>query len=165
MIESLLLTSAALSVSQPIDERELGISELIAQAENASKAAQLAFERVQSIIDLKIDKLNHLESTQQLIKENAAKSPSIVKLNVRGKMFQIYRSGLERIEGNYFQSMLASPEYQPGEDGAYFIDRPYEAFERILLYLSDGVLSFEGLNSFEARILRSNLDYFKLRPQ
>ena len=135
------------------------------KAANASKAALESFEHVQSVIAQKLDKLKHLESTLELIKENASKSPSIVKLNVRGKMFQIYRSGLERIAGNYFQSMLASEEYKPGEDGAYFIDRPYEAFERILLYLSDDMLSFEGLNSFEARILRSNLDYFKLRPQ
>ena len=139
------------------------------KAANASKAALESFEHVQSVIAQKLDKLRHLESTLELIKENASKSPSIVKLNVRGKMFQIYRSGLERIAGNYFQSMLANeeykPEYKPGEDGAYFIDRPYEAFERILLYLSDDMLSFEGLNSFEARILISNLDYFKLRGQ
>ena len=109
--------------------------------------------------------LQRLESLQRQMRENAAKGDDIVRLNVRGKVFQTHRSHFLRAEGHYFYCMLASDVWKPGKDGSYFIDRPYEAFERIIQYLSDGELSFEGLNQYEARMLRENLDFFQIRVE
>lgn len=164
-LEGLLHSAISQRISQVCKTPVTSIDSLIERANNATTETFRAFELVMKDIELKLAELKRLEELQKIIKEHAERAPSVVKLNVRGKVFQIYRSGLERIEGNYFQLMLASEEWQPEEDGAYFIDRPYEAFERILLYLSDGLLSYEGLNSFESRILKENLDYFKLRPK
>ena len=107
--------------------------------------------------------LRRLESLRKQMRENAEKAEEVVRLNVRGKVFQTHKSHLLRLEGNYFYCMLASDIWKPGKDGSYFIDRPYEAFERIIQYLSDGELSFEGLNQYEARMLRDNLDFFQIQ--
>lgn len=107
--------------------------------------------------------LQRLESLQRQMRESAAKAEDIVRLNVRGKLFQTHKSHFLRVEGTYFFCMLASEVWKPGKDGAYFIDRPYEAFERIIQYLSEGEMSFEGLNQYEARMLRENLDFFQIR--
>lgn len=106
--------------------------------------------------------LERLEELQRQMRESAASAEDLVRLNVRGKVFQTHKSHFLRVEGTFFYCMLASEVWKPGKDGSYFIDRPYEAFERIIQYLSDGELSFEGLNQYEARMLRENLDFFQI---
>jgi hypothetical protein len=60
--------------------------------------------------------------------------------------------------------MLSSGEWLPDEKGGYFIDRGSEGFERILDYLSTGELFYKGLNQYERKVLRDNLDYFQIIP-
>ena len=117
---------------------------------------------VEAEMDLKLAEVDRLERLQQSLRERAAKAPSMVKLNLRGRVFQTYSSTLTGIEGTFFHCMLASDDWQPGEDGAYFIDRPYEAFERILAYLSDGTISYRDLSDYDKSILSENLKYFQI---
>ena len=44
----------------------------------------------------------------------------------------------------------------------YFIDRSYEGFERILNIRNVGEISMEGLNGYELRTVRNNLEFFNI---
>ena len=117
---------------------------------------------VEAEMDLKLAEVDRLERLMQLMRDNASRAEDTVRLNLRGRVFQTHRSTLTRIEGTFFHCMLASDDWQPGEDGAYFIDRPYEGFERILEYLHSGIGCVSGLSPLDGAVLRDNLDYFQI---
>ena len=50
------------------------------------------------------------------------------------------------------------------DSGAYFVDRRSDAFDRIIEFMSSGVLVTVGLSAYELLVLEDNLAYFKLRP-
>jgi WD40 repeat protein len=58
--------------------------------------------------------------------------------------------------------MLSSSLFEPDYEGAYYIDRCSEGFDRIIRYLDTGVLSCEGLNKYEQECVYENLDYFSI---
>ena len=111
---------------------------------------------VEAEMDLKLAEVDRLERLMQLMRDSASRAEDTVKLNLRGRVFQTHRSTLTRIEGTYFERMLRSGEWKPGEDGAYFIDRPYEGFERILEYLHSGIGCVSGLSPHDGAILRDS---------
>jgi WD40 repeat protein len=101
-----------------------------------------------------------VEDMDALMKANRDKVASITKLNLRGKKFSVYKSILLKVGGTYFVGMLSSAMFEPDYEGAYYIDRCSEGFERILAYLDTGVLSLQGLNEYEEECVYDNLDYF-----
>lgn len=108
------------------------------------------------------EKQKHADEMEALMRQNAEKVGSIIKLQVGGKLFETYRENLLRTEGNYFHAMLSSGHWQPNEDGVYVIDRYSDGFERILEFLSSGKLSFVGLSRESVVRLEENMDYFQI---
>jgi BTB/POZ domain/WD domain, G-beta repeat len=102
------------------------------------------------------------EAMEALMKANRDKVASIIKLNLGGKIFSVYKSILLKVGGTYFVGMLSSSMFQPDFEGAYYIDCSSEGFERILAYLDTGELSFKGLNEYEVDCVYANLDYFNI---
>mmetsp|Transcript_1215 Transcript_1215/g.1521 ORF Transcript_1215/g.1521 Transcript_1215/m.1521 type:complete len:314 (-) Transcript_1215:21-962(-) len=85
-----------------------------------------------------------------------------VKLNVGGTFFTSTKKTLASIPDSYFCALLSS-EWQPDEDGAYFIDRDPVYFSRILSGLrNNGKWNVSGLNTEEKKQLQDELDYFCL---
>lgn len=126
-----------------------------------------SMQRLLDCLDAKIsvihEKQTHYEELHTLMRKNSERAQRVIKLNLRGRTFETVKDNLLRIEGTYFHAMLSSGVWTPLEDGAYFIDRPPEAFERILEFLSSGRMSYAGLNEYEVECLEANLDYFLLR--
>jgi WD40 repeat protein len=83
----------------------------------------------------------------------------MVTLNVRGTLFVVKTEHLTASPNIFFQALVYSNLY-PKEH--YFIDRPYEGFDRIVNALKGEKLSYEGLNDYEAQCVESNLIYFRL---
>ena len=128
-----------------------------------------AVDSVQSLLDTLDKKLSLLDEKQQYIlsldevmRSNNDNADCIIKLNLRGRVFETHKDNLLRMKGTFFHAMLSTGSWVPTRDGAYFIDRSPEGFMRILDYLSTGELSYEGLNKYEIQCLESNLDYFQI---
>lgn len=85
---------------------------------------------------------------------------SIIKLNVRGKVFEVSRDTLLKVKNTYFTGLLPSGAWLPDADGSYSIDRPSTGMENILEYMRTGKLSLTGLDNEEKECVYSNLDYF-----
>jgi WD40 repeat protein len=115
-----------------------------------------------SALDEKQTRMREMQSTMTL---NTEKTSPRIKLNLRGKIFETYRETLLHIEDTYFHAILSSGVWQPDAEGAYFIDQPPEGFDRIIEYLRSGVLSLEGLNKYEAKCVKRNMDYFRIPTQ
>lgn len=95
------------------------------------------------------------------LKENTANAAEKINLNVRGKTFCIAKSHLLSVEGSYFHVMLASSQWKPDSDGAYFIDHNPKHFNRVLDYLRTGD---DGLCPDQIKTLRKTLDYLQIVP-
>ncbi|OQR93979.1 hypothetical protein THRCLA_08290 [Thraustotheca clavata] len=94
---------------------------------------------------------------------NAKSAANIITLDVGGTIFRTSKETLLRLDGTYFQAMLGSGCWQPDTDtGAYFIDIDPIHFDRVMVYLRTGELSFDGLNDWEIRHLKSTLDYLNI---
>lgn len=83
---------------------------------------------------------------------------SALRLNIRGRAFEVPRETMLRFSDTYFSALL-SGRWQPDRDGAYFIDRPSEGFDRILEYLRSGRLRLEGADGYEERCVYDTLEY------
>jgi WD40 repeat protein len=84
---------------------------------------------------------------------------SMIRLELRGKIFTVDRNILMNVKGTYFDSMLSS-SWPPNADGVYVIDQPHEGFDRILDCLSTGKINCKGLTDHEIECVYYNLDYF-----
>lgn len=91
-------------------------------------------------------------------------SDVIVRLKVGGDVFDVEKSVLLSVRDTYFYAMLSSGSWQPDADGAYSIDRPAVGFDRILEYLSSGILTLAGLTHLEEECVYDNLNYFLIPP-
>jgi len=86
-----------------------------------------------------------------------------VELNVGGRIFVSNRSTFLEGENTYFHSLLCSGNWNPDLDGAYFIDRDPESFERIMKSLRSGSpVDFEGLTTAQAKLLEQEIDYYQI---
>jgi hypothetical protein len=84
---------------------------------------------------------------------------TVITLNLRGTLFQVETEHLNAYP--FFQALLFS-DPAPSRD-QYFIDRPFEGFDRIVNAVREGgELSYEGLNDYEAQCIDDNLKYFQL---
>jgi WD40 repeat protein len=82
-------------------------------------------------------------------------------LNLRGRVFDTAKDILVS-NSTYFSLLLSSPSFELGANEEFFIDRNSHRFDRIFEYMSTGVLSTEGLNSYDKDCLYDNLNYFMI---
>ena len=108
--------------------------------------------------------LDELKTTRSQRHDEIASS--IIKVNMRGTLFEIEKDILTRVDGSYFDVMLALSETTPDGSEAsvpvYFIDRSYERFERIISNMSGNELCLEGISRYDIQIVYDNMDYFNL---
>jgi WD40 repeat protein len=83
-------------------------------------------------------------------------------LNLRGQVFDTTTDTLVKLDNIYFKTLLSSDTWELDVNGEYFVDRCGNGFDRILEYMSTGVLSTEGLNSYDKDCVYDNLKYFKI---
>merc|ERR1719193_1483241 len=87
-----------------------------------------------------------------------------IKLNIGGKRFETTLQTIRACAGSMLAAMFSGNfNMEPGEDGAYFIDRDGEMFVPLLNYLRTGLFAVP-----EDEILRDNLyneaDFYGLQP-
>jgi WD40 repeat protein len=102
---------------------------------------------------------NHMQDMETRMKD-AVEVTAAVTMNMRGTLFVIETEVLSASSNIFFQTLIYSdpdPEY-----GYYFIDRPFEGFDRIISALKEEALSYEGLNDYETLCINDNLAYFRL---
>jgi hypothetical protein len=88
---------------------------------------------------------------------NSIEETAAVTLNIRGTLFVVDTKYLD----NIFFHILINSDPAPIR-GHYFIDRPFEGFDRILNAMRGEAISYEGLNDYEAQCIDANLKYFQL---
>ncbi|KDO21633.1 hypothetical protein SPRG_12873 [Saprolegnia parasitica CBS 223.65] len=119
-----------------------------------------------SIVDKQLDELalrtEALAALEARMADEAATADAKITLNVGGSIFATSRETLLQFEGSYFAAMLSSGSWQPGDDGAYFIDRDPRHFERVMAFLRSGAVDFDGLDRVNAAVLCDHFDYFLL---
>jgi BTB/POZ domain len=87
---------------------------------------------------------------------------SMIKLNLRGQVFDTTKYTLLNGDSTYFSVQLSSTVWELDGYGECFIDRCGNDFDRVLDYMSTGVLSTEGLNKYDEDCVYANLVYFKV---
>jgi WD40 repeat protein len=87
---------------------------------------------------------------------------SMMKLNLRGQVFDTTKYTVLNGDSTYFTILLSSTVFDLDGNGEYFIDRCGNGFDRVLNYMSTGVLSTEGLNRYDEDCVYANLKYFKI---
>jgi BTB/POZ domain/WD domain, G-beta repeat len=147
---------------QNIAEELEGVS---VQVEDTMKSLQNILIKVSKRVAELKEHEKKVEDMEETMRSNRDKVASILKLNVRGKKFTVYKDTLIRVPGTYFFGMLSSSMFMPDFEGEYFIDRFHEGFDRILEYLRTGVLSSKGLNEYEVDCVYDNLNYFNIPHQ
>jgi WD40 repeat protein len=155
---------ARVGASSDVDIDSIGeeLEGVTVQVEDTVKSLQNLLNKINKrVTELKVHE-NKIEDMEETMRNNKDKAASILKLDLRGKKFKVYKDTLIRVPGTYFFGMLSSGEFQPDSDGSYFIDRFNEGFDRILEYLRTGVLNCEGLNKYEVDCVYDNLDYFNI---
>jgi BTB/POZ domain len=73
----------------------------------------------------------------------------MMKLNLRGQVLDTTKFTLLNGDSTYFTILLSLVEWELDDNGEFFIDRCGVGFDRILEYMSTGVLSTEGLNRYD----------------
>mmetsp|Transcript_30348 Transcript_30348/g.42610 ORF Transcript_30348/g.42610 Transcript_30348/m.42610 type:complete len:311 (+) Transcript_30348:16-948(+) len=119
-------------------------------------------QRIEEKIKTLEEKETHWNKIQIELNNNLAKQKTKIKLDVGGKIFATSKSTLVSMEGTYFHALLGSGNWQPEEDGSYFIDRNPKHFDRILDYLRIGTLEWSGLDELGRKKLKQDLDYFQI---
>lgn len=145
---------------------EIGEAEALAQAEAARAQVLRSIGAMQSLL-VRLDEqvlqlrtaVAEREATRSRNRETIDKLDAVITLNLRGTCFLVDRDVLARHEHSYFHALLCAA-CPPLREGAYFIDRPFEGFERIIDFLTSGELSLTALGRYEWECVRSNLAYF-----
>jgi BTB/POZ domain len=106
--------------------------------------------------------LSAMKATEEEDKKRRDSVESMMKLNLRGQVFDTTKYTLLNADSTFFSILLSSSEWELDGNGEFFIDRSGNGFDRILEYMSTGVLSTEGLNKYDKDCLYSNLEYFKI---
>eukprot|EP01111_Echinosteliopsis_oligospora_P010681 TRINITY_DN3383_c0_g2_i1.p1 TRINITY_DN3383_c0_g2~~TRINITY_DN3383_c0_g2_i1.p1 ORF type:complete len:333 (+),score=77.08 TRINITY_DN3383_c0_g2_i1:45-1043(+) len=134
-------------------------------AESAEHTKQKSTELLQAI-NARIALLQkEQESWKQMndkMQENIEKAGTKIKLDVCGKIFTVSKQTLLKHPNTFFTSMLGSGQWQPGEDGTYFIEKDPKIFAVILKYLVSGRLNLSKLDGHRMEELTADLDYFQI---
>lgn len=104
----------------------------------------------------------HLEK----IRQNMAAAREKVEFNVGGRLFAVSKATLLKEKGTYFHALLCGGSWKPGDDGAYFIDRDPNSFERILSSLRfDCPVDCSGLSVQQLELLLGDMDYYQVHRE
>jgi BTB/POZ domain len=106
--------------------------------------------------------LSLMKAKEEEDKKRRDSVESMMKLNLRGQVFDTTKYTLLNGDSTYFSILLSSNLWELDGNGEFFIDRCGHGFDRILDYMSTGVLSTEGLNRYDEDCVYSNLEYFKI---
>jgi WD40 repeat protein len=87
---------------------------------------------------------------------------SMMKLNLRGQVFDTTKHTILNGDSTFFSVLLSSIIWELDGNGEIFIDRCGNGFDRVLDYMSTGVLSTEGLNRYDEDCVYAKLVYFKI---
>jgi len=96
------------------------------------------------------------------VKKDSKAAKEKVKLNVGGTLFVTTKETLCKFEDTYFSAMLGNDNWEPGEDGSYFIDRDPFYFSRILSGFRVGKVNYQGLDRRGKQEMERELDFFIL---
>jgi len=99
---------------------------------------------------------------ERKVQENISKAKNIVRLEVGGKIFSTSKSTLIKFEGSYFSAMLGNGNWQPEENGVYFIDRNPKYFGTILDYMRYETIDLEDWSNKDLSLLKIELDYYQI---
>jgi BTB/POZ domain len=86
---------------------------------------------------------------------------SKMKLNLKGQVFDTTKYTLLNGDSTYFFHLLSSTAWELDGNGEFFIDRCANCFDRVLDYMSTGVLSTEGLNRYDEDVFMITLTTFR----
>ena len=67
------------------------------------------------------EKEENWKQIQLQMEQNAQKAFSKIKFDVGGKIFATYKATLLRFDGTFFHAMLASDQWEPDEDGEFYL--------------------------------------------
>jgi BTB/POZ domain len=106
--------------------------------------------------------LSAMKAREEEDKKRRDNVESMMKLNLRGHVFDTTKYTLLNGDSNYFSFLFSSTMWELDGNGEFFIDRCGNCFDRILEYLSTEALSTEGLNRYDEDCVYANLVYFKI---
>jgi BTB/POZ domain/WD domain, G-beta repeat len=136
---------------------------------NAKEKIENVIKHWMSVIDAmdrrakKYEKLlRDMKNVEEVDKRKRYGVDTVMKLNVRGQVFDTTKDILVNFDGTYFTRLLSSPFFELDEAGEFFIDRNSHCFDRIVEYMRTGELCTEGLNSYDKGCLYDNLIYLKI---
>jgi len=99
------------------------------------------------------------------IAADSAKAKSKIVLDIGGTRFVTSKQTLLAFDKSYFCAMLAS-DWQPDDDGVYFIDRDPKHFSSILNYMrTKDTHLLTGLNKSDIMELQKELDYYQIEVE
>jgi len=91
------------------------------------------------------------------MKQNAAKLPTVVHLNVSGSRFSVSKEKLLQHKGSLFERMMMTNHSQQlPSTGEIFIERDPELFKHVVRFLVDGTLPAPS------KSLQNEFEYFKI---
>jgi WD40 repeat protein len=136
---------------------------------DAKKKVEKTVKYWQSVLD-ELDRrameyselLSAMKAKEEEDKKRRDHVESMMKLNLRGQVFDTTKHTLLNEDSTYFTILLSSAAWELDGNGEFFIDRCGNGFDRILDYMSTGVLSTEGLNRYDEDCVYANLKYFKI---
>ena len=147
---------------------------LLIAVEEARDLVDTAIDDLQTLRNILNDKIRALQEKQRYLDElkttrsqrHDGIASSIIKVNMRGTVFEVEKDILTRVDGSYFDVMPAPGETTPDGSEAsvpvYFIDRSYEGFERIISYMRGNELCLQGMSRYDIQIVYDNMNYFNL---
>lgn len=155
-----LLTDRSVSKDGPLLDNEVSLRARYVELVDSMLALNAQINERLEILEHKEDEWTSL---QEEVSRNMQAAKSKINLNVGGRVFATTKSTLLRWEGTFFQALLGSGQWQPMEDGAYFIDRNPVIFERIIEAMRCGdAVETEGLTGKQIHKLAEECDYFQL---
>jgi WD40 repeat protein len=108
---------------------------------------------------------NHVKDIETHVKDQIQASVNVLDLNFRGTSFFVDKNHLminSSSTFHYFHPLIYS--LPSATRGHYYIDRPYEGFDRILqaMRVNAHDINYNGCNEYEINCIEDNLLYFKL---
>jgi hypothetical protein len=118
-------------------------------------------------LEIELDKkLNYLLALYNYMQGMEAHMKAVIEathavtINLRGTLFVIETEHLVLSSNVFFHILIYSDPVLIR--GHYFIDRPFEGFDRIVNAMRGEELSYEGLNDYEVQCINDNLKYLQL---
>ena len=143
------LSEELMNTNNLVNQLQTQLSDLITKV--SSKEIQLKQDEkrlLREMEELKKDKMKELSECEEqimAIKQKISSSTSVstrlgknqmVKLNVGGRIFATNLQTITSVKETFFTGYFSDHfDPKPEDDGAFFIDRPFEQFQLILNYL------------------------------